>query len=122
MPAGRKAMTASPAARRALARARVPALVAVVALAVACTPSAEKSADRPGAASSDAAAVGGAPSATPTLAPLAGRARADVMVWSDGPLTKAEIAALRKLSPGGFATVRVGDVRLSGRGQRTIGV
>ncbi|HVF18648.1 MAG TPA: M15 family metallopeptidase [Mycobacteriales bacterium] len=108
------------------ARARVPVLVAVIGLAVACTPSPRPSGSdgsaSPSVGPGSASTAPTAPSATPSLAPLAGRARADVAVWSDSPLTKAEVSALRTLSAGGFATVRVGDVRLGGRGQRTIGV
>jgi len=108
-------------ARVALSRVRGPALAAVAALAVACTPTPSAPA-RDGGGSPAAAAGTERPAATPSLAPLAGRARADVLVSVPASLTTAQVAALRRLSPGGFTTIRVGDVKIGGRSERTIGV
>lgn len=114
---------------RAITRFRVPGLVAAVVLAAACTPAAEQRGDSAGAtgkpgASSPAPEIApsGRASAARQLTALAGRARADVIVSSGTPLTAAEVSALRRLSPGGFTTIRIGEVKLAGQPQRTIGV
>ncbi len=120
---------------RALGQLRVPAAIAVIVLSVACTPAGDRSStptragarDAAGAVSSSSAVpeVGSASTMgrpVPALAPLTGRARADVMVVADGGLAPDRIAALRALSPGGFTTMRVGAVTFAGRSFRAVGV
>jgi len=128
-------MTDGPRHAMARRRLRGPVAATVLALAVACTPAADRGAspsgagstDGPGAVSSssavpevDAPSTRGRP--MPPMAPLAGRARADVLVVSADGLPPARIAALRKLSPGGFTTVRTGQVTFAGRTFRAVGV
>lgn len=120
-------MTDARSCRVALARARRPAAALALVLAVACTPAADPTgaatpaADRTGAETSSST---GAPSraAAPRLAPLSGRARADVLVTTERAMPANQVGALRKLSPGGFTTVRVGDIVIAGKAYRAIAV
>ncbi len=109
----------SPPAR---SRLRVAGLTALVALSAACTDTTSPTTTPAAAEETAVAAPDVSDAKAPRLAPLAGRARADVVVSSDRALSAAELAALRTLSPGGFATIRVGDVTFAGHAQRTIGV
>ena len=85
-----------------------------------------------GRATRDAAnpASPGAPGATTVapsrsaapLTPLARRVRADVLVVAAKGIPATEVSKLAKLAPGGFTTVRIGTVEISGRRLEAVAV
>jgi hypothetical protein len=80
----------------------------LLALTVACSGSAAS----PDPATPRAASAPASAGPVATLPPLKTRVRPDVLVVAAAGLTPAEVATLRSMARGGFATLRFGEVRI----------